>query len=66
MPRWFRTSLLIISLVQMMIAIACLLRLPIVEDLWPLDYTGRGDVFHLFGVDCGSRSGIHALVRLRG
>lgn len=41
MPRWFRTSLLIISLVQMMIAIACLLRLPIVEDLWPLDYTGE-------------------------
>jgi hypothetical protein len=41
MPRWFRTSLLIISLVQILVAIACLLRLPIVESLWPLDYTGE-------------------------
>ncbi|MBL8161457.1 MAG: hypothetical protein JNJ61_05675 [Anaerolineae bacterium] len=41
MSRWFRASLLFLSLVQVLIAIACLLRLPIVDDLWPLNYTGE-------------------------
>jgi hypothetical protein len=41
MPRWFRVTLLILSLSQLMIAIACLLRLPFIQALWPLDYTSQ-------------------------
>jgi hypothetical protein len=40
MNRVVRIGLIIISLTQLFAALACLLRLPLVRQLWPLDYTG--------------------------
>jgi hypothetical protein len=46
MNRFVRGGLLLISIAQAIVALACILRWPIVDQLWPLDYTG--DMSYIF------------------